>query len=48
MQGERWIGKFSYNLNVIDIKDTIAITKLIELAHPWVEVNVGDGVMLDY
>ena len=47
-KGERWIGQFSYNLNVIDIKDTIAITKLIELAHPWVEVNIGDGVMLAY
>ena len=47
-KGEVWIGQFSYNLNVIDIKDTIAITKLIELAHPWVEVNIGDGVMLAY
>ncbi len=47
-KGECWIGEFSYNLNVIDIKDTIAITKLIELAHPWVEVNVGDEVILDY
>ena len=47
-QGEFWIGQFSYNLKVVSIKDSVAITKLIELAHPWVEVNVGDGVMLDY
>ena len=47
-KGERWIGQFTYILNVIDVKDTVAITKLIELAHPWVEVNIGDGVMLAY
>ena len=47
-KGEVWIGQFSYNLKVVSIKDSVAITKLIELAHPWVEVNVGDGVMLDY
>ena len=47
-QGERWPGQFGYNLKVVSIKDSVAIAKLIEKAHPWVEVNIGDGVMLAY
>mgnify|MGYP002153422332 CR=1 FL=1 len=40
--------QFSYNLKVVSIKNSVAIAKLIEKAHPWVEVNIGDGVMLAY
>ena len=47
-KGERWPGQFGYNLKVVSIKDSVAIAKLIEKAHPWVEVNIGDGVMLAY
>jgi len=46
-RGERW-GTFSYSLNVIDIRDTTVIAKLIELENPWVEINVGDVVRVDF
>ena len=42
------IGEVGYHLKVVSIKDSVAIAKLIEKAHPWVEVNIGDGVMLAY
>ena len=46
-KGELWLDRFSYKLNVIDIRDTTIVAKLIDLANPWVEINVGDQVMLD-
>ena len=46
-KGERW-GSFSYSLNVIDVRDTTVIAKLIELENPWVELNVGDVVRVDF
>jgi len=46
-KGERW-GSFSYSLNVIDVRDTTVIAKLIELENPWVELNVGDLVRVDF
>ena len=39
---------FSYRLNVIDVRDTTVIAKLIELENPWVELNVGDVVRVDF
>ena len=41
-------GSFSYRLNVIDVRDTTVIAKLIELENPWVELNVGDVVRVDF
>ena len=46
-RGERW-GTFSYSLKIIDVRDTTVIAKLIELENPWVELNVGDVVRVDF
>ena len=39
---------FNYKLQVIEVIDSIAITKRINITKPFVKVRIGDEVKLDY
>ena len=39
---------FNYKLQVIEVIDSIAITKRINITKPFVKVRIGDKVKLDY
>ena len=45
-KGESW-STHTYSLKVIRVTDSTVVTKLIELSHPWIKLNIGDGVRLD-
>ena len=45
-KGESW-STHNYSLKVIRVTDSTVVTKLIELSHPWIKLNIGDGVRLD-
>ena len=40
-------GNFSYILKVVNVRDSTAVAKLIELENPWVEVRPGDMIILN-
>ncbi len=39
---------FNYKLQVIDVIDSVAITKRVNITKPFVKVRIGDKVKLDY
>ena len=39
---------FHYQLQVIEVIDSIAITKRVNITKPFVKVRIGDQVKLDY
>ena len=39
---------FHYKLQVIDVIDSVAITKRVNITKPFVKVRIGDKVKLDY